>query len=114
MTSKSPAEGTDARQFDLGGVIAVLRRRAGLIALCMVIATGAALGVSLTQEKQYSASASLLFRNPGFAESLFGNSVTTPATDPAREAATNEKLVGLEIVAKRTAENLTGLTPEEV
>jgi len=107
-------EETEAQQSDLGGAISVLRRRAGLILLCVAIATVAAVGVSLVQEKQYSASASLLFRNPGFAESLFGNSVTTPATDPTREAATNEKLVGLEIVAKRTSEHLDGLTAEEI
>jgi tyrosine-protein kinase len=104
----------EAEKSDLGGAIAVLRRRAGLILLCVAIATVGAVGFSLAQEKQYSASASLLFRNPGFAESLFGNSVTTPATDPTREAATNEKLVGLKIVAKRTSEHLDGLTPEEV
>lgn len=113
MTTRASEE-TDTRQFDLGGVIAVLRRRAGLILMCVVIATVAAVGISLLQEKQYSASASLLFRNPGFAENLFGNSVTTPSTDPTREAATNEKLVGLEIVAKRASEHLEGLTPEEV
>jgi polysaccharide biosynthesis transport protein len=112
--SARTSEETDARQLDLGGVIAVMRRRAGLILLCVVIATVGAVGISLLQQKQYSASASLLFRNPGFAESLFGNSVATPSTDPTREAATNEKLVGLEIVAKRTSEHLTGLTPEEV
>lgn len=104
----------EAGKSDLGGVLAMLRRRAGLIGLCVVIATVAAVGVSLLQEKQYSASASLLFRNPGFAESLFGNSASTPATDPTREAATNEKLVGLEIVAKRTSEHLDGLTAEEI
>jgi succinoglycan biosynthesis transport protein ExoP len=113
MTTQASEE-TDARQIDLGGVIAVLRRRAGLILLCVVIATVGAVGISLLQQKQYSASASLLFRNPGFAENLFGSSVTAPATDPTREAATNEKLVGLEIVAKRTSEHLKGLTPEEV
>jgi tyrosine-protein kinase len=112
--NKRGLEETDAQQSDLGGALAVLRRRAGLILLCAAIATVAAVGVSLVQEKQYSASASLLFRNPGFAESLFGNSVTTPATDPTREAATNEKLVGLEIVAKRTSEHLDGLTAEEI
>jgi polysaccharide biosynthesis transport protein len=112
--TKRASEETDSQQIDLGGVIAVLRRRAGLILMCVVIATVGAVGISLLQEKQYSASASLLFRNPGFAENLFGNAVTTPATDPTREAATNEKLVGLEIVAKRTSEQLEGLTPEEV
>ena len=113
MNRREP-EKIDAQQSDLGGAIAVLRRRAGLILLCVAVATAAAVGISLVKEKQYSASASLLFRNPGFAESLFGNSVTTPATDPTREAATNEKLVGLEIVAKRTSEHVQGLTAEEI
>ncbi len=98
----------EAEKSDLGGVLAVLRRRAGLIVLCVAIATVGAVGYSLAQQKEYSASASLLFRNPGFAENLFGNSVSTPATDPTREAATNEKLVGLKIVAKRTSEHLQG------
>lgn len=113
MTPQASQEAS-ARQTDLAGAIAVLRQRARLIVLCIVIATAAAVGISLLQQEQYSASASLLFRNPGFAENLFGNSVSSPATDPTREAATNEKLVGLEIVAKRTSERLGSLTPEEV
>jgi succinoglycan biosynthesis transport protein ExoP len=92
----------------------MLKQRAWLIVLCAVVATSAALGISLLQQDQYSASASLLFRNPGFAENLFGNSASAPATDPTREAATNEELVGLEVVSKRTADRLEGLTPEEV
>src|SRR6476620_4128858 len=70
MNGRAPKE-IEAEKSDLGGVIAVLRRRAGLIVLCVVIATVGAVGFSLAQEKEYSASASLLFRNPGFAESLF-------------------------------------------
>lgn len=85
-----------------------------MIALCAVVATVAALGISLLQENQYSASASLLFRNPGFAENVFGNTASAPATDPTREAATNEKLVGLNVVAKRTSDRLGDLTAEEV
>jgi tyrosine-protein kinase len=113
MSTQTPQE-SDGRRTDLGGFVAVLRRRAGLILLCTVAAAVVATGISLLQQKQYSASASLLFRNPGFAENLFDNTGTAPSTDPTREAATNEKLVGLEIVAKRTSEHLTGLTPEEI
>lgn len=114
MTTRQGAQETEARTTDLADVVAVLRRRAGLIVLCVVIATAGAIGISLVQQKEYSASASLLFRNPGFAENLFGNVVTSSSTDPTREAATNEKLVGLKIVAKRTSEYLKNLTPEEV
>jgi capsular exopolysaccharide synthesis family protein len=113
MTSP-PAPDESNRQTDLERVIAILRHRASLILLCLVVTTGAAVGFSLLQEKQYSASASLLFRNPGFAEDLFGTSATAVNPVPTREAATNVKLVGLKVVAERTAERLKGLSPSEV
>lgn len=72
------------------------------------------MGISLLQEKQYSASSSLLFRNPGFAEDLFGSSTTAPSLDPGREAATNERLVGLDVISTRTAEQLEQFTADEV
>jgi uncharacterized protein involved in exopolysaccharide biosynthesis len=95
-------------------VLAVLRRRAVLIALCLVVTAAAAFGFSELQQKEYSASASLLFRNPGFAEDLFGTTANAPSTDATREAATNQKLVGLEVVGERAAGRLRGLSPEEV
>jgi capsular exopolysaccharide synthesis family protein len=109
-----PAPDDSNGQADLERVIAILRRRAGLIALCFVVTAAAAVGFSLLQEKQYSASASLLFRNPGFAEDLFGTSATSVNPVPTREAATNEKLVGLDVIAVRTAERLKWLSPNEV
>jgi len=109
-----PAKDDNAPAGDLEQVVAVLRRRAGLIALCFLLATAAALGVSLLQQKEYSASASLLFRNPGFAEDLFGASTTSVNPVPTREAATNETLVGLNVVAERTAERLPGLSADDV
>lgn len=96
-------------------MLRVLRRRAGLIALCFVVTAGAAVGFSLLQEKQYTASASLLFRDPGFDQKVFGSSVLNLGTDPTREAATNVKLVGLDAIADRTAKALGhGLTGPEV
>ncbi len=109
-----PTPDDNGRQTDLERVIAILRRRAGLILLCLVATAAAALGFSLLQQKQYSASASLLFRNPGFAEDLFGTSASQPSTDPTREAATNERLVGLKVVAQGTARHLKGLSPSQV
>ncbi len=113
MNSPPPPDDTN-RQADLERVIAVLRRRAGLIALCFVVTAGAAFGFSELQTKQYSTSASLLFRNPGFAEDLFGTSASTANPVPTREAATNVKLVGLHVVAQRTAGELEGLTAGEI
>jgi tyrosine-protein kinase len=112
-----PATGGQERtraELDLDQAIAVARRRATLILLCTFLAGAAALGLSLLQQKQYSASASLLFRNPGFAEDLFGTGAAQPSADPVREAATNQTLVGLDIVGQRAARHLKGLSPEEV
>ncbi len=92
----------------------MLRRRSGLIALCFVLTAAAAFGISALQQKEYSASASLLFRNPGFAEDLFGTTPSTSGDDPTREAATNEKLVGLKVVGTLAARQLPGLSPKDV
>ena len=109
---EQPDQGS--RQADLERVLAILRRRAGLIALCFFVTAAAAFGFSELQTKEYSASASLLFRNPGFAEDLFGTTSTPSSSVPTREAATNEKLVGLKVVGARTAKLLPALSPEEV
>jgi capsular exopolysaccharide synthesis family protein len=74
--------------------------------MCLVMVPIGALGYSLSQEKEYTATAALLFRDPGFDQKLFGSQVFQPSTDPAREAATNLDLVSLDLVAKRTAKQL--------
>lgn len=92
-----------------------MRNRWRLILICLVASTLAALGFSLIQPKEYSASASLLFRDPGYAQALYGTAVTTASPDPNREAATNVRLVSLGVVANRTAEVLDdGLSGTEV
>lgn len=97
----------EAKNLDLRGFLAALRRRRVLIALCAIVLATSALAVSLLQTKQYSSTASLLFRDPGFDQQLFGSSVFQ-ATDPTREAATNLNLVSLRAVADRTAQSLGG------
>src|SRR3954453_11222372 len=84
----------------------VLRRHKRLIILCAVLVPIAAYVVSASREKQYTASASLLFRDPAFDQRLFGSSFLQNNQDPAREAATNVKLVSLEVVAAKTAARL--------
>lgn len=93
---------------DLRKTLRVLRARIWLIAFCGVVAGGAALVFSELQEKQYSAESSLLFRDPGFDQRLFGSSSVQPYQDPAREAATNVRLASLDAVADRTADDLDG------
>jgi capsular exopolysaccharide synthesis family protein len=100
---------------DLEQSVSLLRRRVGLVFVCIVATAAAAVGASLLQQEEYSATASLLFRDPGFAEDLFGSNANPPSIDPTREAATNQKLVGLEIVSVRTSAALHGsLTPNQI
>lgn len=79
-------------------LLVAIRRRWWLIALVAIIAGGSAYVLAKRQEKQYSATASLLFRDPDFSQILFGNQVyDTP--DPTRAAATNQSLVEVPTVA---------------
>jgi len=99
-------------------LIAALRRRAPLLVVIVVALTGGALTYSLTAEKQYTATAKLLFRDPGFDTKALGGQgqVLAPSVDPAREAATNVGLLSLDTVAKRAAGVITSrrLTPSEI
>lgn len=87
---------------DLSAVLRVLRRRIVVVMLCVLLVPASALAFSLIREKQYSASASLLFRDPQLDQKLFGSTFLAPSNDPDREAATNVKLVSLDVVAQRT------------
>jgi polysaccharide biosynthesis transport protein len=74
-------------------LLRVLRERWWIVALSALVCTLTALAFSLTAPKEYEASASLLFRDPGFSEPLFGSDVFKPSLDPARESSTNLLLV---------------------
>lgn len=86
--------------------VRVLWRRLPVILLCAVVATGSAYALSASRTKQYTATASLLFRDPAFDQKLFGSQVFQPSSDPARDAATNLRLVSLAVVAKQTAKKV--------
>jgi polysaccharide biosynthesis transport protein len=87
-------------------VIRVARRNMGLILLCVVLAPAAALAVSLIQTKEYTASSSLLFRDPGLDQKFTGAPFFQEGEDEARLAATNLRLVSLDSLATRTARKL--------
>src|ERR687894_1707227 len=102
-------------KLSLPSTLQVLRRRLRVVLLCLALVPATALALSLLQTKEYTATASLLFRDPGFAQQLFGSSVGNQPKDPAREAATNVELVSLAEVARRTARKLgNGLTATDV
>src|SRR2546430_11351726 len=110
MTENHDSTGTlDARK-----VWGVLWSRRLLILLCLVVAGGSAFAYSATRQKEYTASASLLFRDARLDQTLFGSTYFTNE-DPTRDAATNVKLVSLEGVAARTAKALhNGMTPGQI
>ena len=92
--------------------VAVLVRRIRLVLAVAFLVPAAALVINLTAHKQYKATAELLFRDPQFDQKLFGSSILAPSTSPVREAATNVKLVSLDVISARAAEVLkdNGLT----
>jgi uncharacterized protein involved in exopolysaccharide biosynthesis len=85
--------------------MAIFRRRMGWVLSFCLVGTAAALLFSLSQEKKYSASASILVREPGAAEALVGPS-GDQGFDPDREAATSTDLFRLDVIAERTARRL--------
>jgi polysaccharide biosynthesis transport protein len=84
----------------------IVRRRKWIVLQAIVAVPLLALLLSLSQEKQYTASATLLFREPPTALSS-----STTVIDPTREAATNSALVALPVVAEQAAEELDGAIP---
>jgi succinoglycan biosynthesis transport protein ExoP len=85
-----------------------LRRRWFVVLACVVVATGVALAISSHQSKKYTATAEILFQESHFEQVLFGSS-SIPAPNPTRQAATNLKLVDLEVVSVHVA-NLLGVS----
>lgn len=90
----------------ISNLLRVLRRQAGLVLVCCIATPFVTFLVSASQEKQYTASASLLFRDAGFDQTLFGSETLQRSTDPDREAATNFELVSLDTIAQRAQSRL--------
>jgi capsular exopolysaccharide synthesis family protein len=95
-------------------VLQSAQRRWPIVVLCVLLTPAAAVALSLLQEKEYTASASLLFRDPQFDQKLFGSTFVQNSRDPNREAATNLTLVSLDTVAQRTAQRFEGMTVRQV
>ena len=112
MPSERSSEQTDG--WDVYRVIEALRRRVGLVVLCIVLVPLAALGLSLAQEKQYTATIAILFRNPGLDQEILGHgNILFPPIDADQEAATNLRLVDLDTVDRLVGGQL-GLSQGDV
>jgi capsular exopolysaccharide synthesis family protein len=102
MTEQRHAQMTDIERF-----VRTLRRRKIAILLVFLGVTGAALALSVSKEKQYTASSTLLFRDPAIDRILY-RTIPPPSVDVNTDSLTNQKLVKLAAVAQRTAERLGG------
>lgn len=96
-------------------LLRVARRRILVVILCAVVVPASALGWSLWEAKEYTATSQLLFSDPGFDQQLFGTPMVQPSVNPERQSATNVLLVSNRRVAERTARaGGQGLTAEEI
>src|SRR5687767_12131730 len=103
-----PADGqpTTAPSHDLLGHIRALRRRWKLIAGLTLLVLVAALGMSLSQEKQYEGIAKVVLTPTDPASGLFNPDVDTRSDDPERDTNTKVALITFETVADRVKERL--------
>src|SRR5919199_839366 len=96
--SASPAE--RLREY-----LKVVRRRWLVIVAMIVLTTGAALALSLTQTKQYDATAKLLFRSTEPINVLLGQT-SSSSDDPERQTNTELELIKLDAVAAAARKTL--------
>jgi succinoglycan biosynthesis transport protein ExoP len=103
-----------SERFDLERWLRMLRRRWWVILLCFLLVAGSAAAFSLAQQKEYTAGASLLFRDSTLGQDILGTGGGSSSTDPTREAATNVKLVQSPAVAVLAARAVGRVNPTDV
>ncbi|MGD0196561.1 MAG: polysaccharide biosynthesis tyrosine autokinase [Solirubrobacteraceae bacterium] len=106
---------SDEPGLELAPILAALRRRAPLIAICVVVAAAVAFAISEIETREYTAKASLLFSETPLAQQVAG---LTPAANPSTQQSIQDTNVGLAEIgdmAARTARALHhGLTEQSV
>jgi capsular exopolysaccharide synthesis family protein len=110
VNEHDPAQPPAIRRF-----LGIARRNRWTLLICFIAVPVAALLYSLQQTKQYTATASLVFRSSGIESSLF-ELPSSVNPNPQRETQTNLQLVSVQQVAQRTVNALDkpGLTAEDV
>lgn len=100
--------------LDLEQLLAILRRRAPIIGLCLLLVTGAAFFLSKAQTKKYTATASLVFNNAQTSQQVAGLQAVYTGEAKAQQS-TNAKLLEIGPTAAQTARRLgEGLTEKGV
>lgn len=97
-----PTTDNGGQDVDLLRFVAVLRRRAPLIAACLLLSAAAAFVFAQQQTKEYTASASLVF-NTNQASQVVAGLQPVPGTESPVQQSTRATLLQLGPTAKRTA-----------
>jgi capsular exopolysaccharide synthesis family protein len=104
-TSSQPAWAEPRETGVLEQLVHIFRKRKWVILSAAILVPAIVLALSLSQEKSYTATASLLFHSAG--DSVIPGQ-GGGAVDPTRESATNTSLVSLPQIADRAARKLGG------
>ncbi len=100
--------------FETRQMLAILRRRWWLIALCTIVVAGAAFAYSRQQTKEYTATASLSFSDSSLSQQVAGLAPSSTVNQITQQAS-NIELVRLGDMAAKTAAKLgEGLTERQV
>src|SRR5829696_2743507 len=83
------------------GITATAWRFRRLVAACVLACILLAALLTLAATDRYTATAKLLFRDPGLSRTLFGSGLFEGSVDPARNASTNVEIVKSEAVSRR-------------
>ncbi len=106
-------QGSEA--LSLRQVVGVLRRRAALIVLCVVVLAGAAYGFSKLAARKYTASASVVFNNSTLTQQIVGlQSNGSGVSLLARQANELELIKRGDMAAKTASQIGHGLTEQSV
>lgn len=85
-----------------------------LFLLTVLAVIAAAFAVSRLQTKTYSASATLLFRDPSTTPALLGQTNQSAAVDPTQQAATNLRLASLPRISRLVARQFPGTSAHAI
>jgi len=96
----------ETERSDLGALAGIIRRRAWLVILSIIVGIGVAVALSSSQQKQYQSTAVLLFRQVLLDIQLTGTPLTVPSSDATVESATNVGLLDQESVRAGAAQQL--------
>jgi Mrp family chromosome partitioning ATPase/capsular polysaccharide biosynthesis protein len=100
--------------LDLEQILAILRRRAPVIVLCLALVTASAFAFSKHQTKKYTATSSLVFNNAQISQQVAGLQASG-SSEPKVQQSTNVKLLELGATPSQTAQKLgMGLTAKQV